>query len=619
MTSSVLVWDRVEAPPPDCGDVLFWRSYGDGAGTSVPRHLEDNAQRLRAAYLAFVRDLGKTRVSGRTVIEHLSLPDGFSLWWMTLVCEKNPFKSPGVYTCLRLLALEEMLEERKPAEVELAGSDGELARAVETLCRGRGIRFRRRGADAPPETIPSRGRLRGLPAPLRGALHFVRHLASRRSFRGFRAPSWSAAGDAVFFCSYFALLDEASCARGTFLSRQWGPLPGVLHAAGRRTNWLQHPIVGPEAPGSAAGLDWMSRFNADPKAQGAHAFLDYYSTWGAAWRAFKIWLGLNAAARRLRGLDDAALPGPGAWLWPLLRDDWRDSVAGTTAARNCLWVELFDAALRDLPHQSLGLYLCESLGWERAFLRAWRRNGHGRIVGVTHTTMPYWHLYNLNDTREWSETGPGSLPLPDQLAVNGPAARDVMTGAGYPPERLVDVEALRYLELPRPDPRRAADPERTRVLVLGDSLPAATRGLLTILAGARADLPPGWRFTFKAHPLTPVDVSRFPGLEDAQATAEPLGRILADFDVAVTANGTSAAVDAYQAGLPVVVGLNGGELNLSPLRGLPGARFAGTASEMSAALKAAAGAPAARPSGSEFFFLDPELPRWRRLLSVLIR
>jgi hypothetical protein len=55
-------------------------------------------------------------------------------------------------------------------------------------------------------------------------------------------------------------------------------------------------------------------------------------------------------------------------------------------------------------------------------------------------------------------------------------------------------------------------------------------------------------------------------------------------------------------------------LNLSPLRGCPGALFASTSEELAAALTSAATAPRTRDDRHKFFTLDPELPRWRKLI-----
>jgi surface carbohydrate biosynthesis protein (TIGR04326 family) len=610
MTASILVWDREVAPPARADETLSWRSYEGQDHLSIPRYLEANAGRIRSRYLAFIHDLGQTRVGGKTVVEQLALADGFSLWWMTPIAEKNPFKSPRLYSCLRLLALEEILRDRKPAEVVLDGDDDVLAFAMEALCLHLGIVFRRQPSSSPKDSRSPGRFYRRLPAFARGALFFARHIANRRIFRRAEKTVWFSGRDAVFFCSYFAYLDSASCADGVFRSRQWGPLPATLRESGRHSNWLHHFVPDADVSDPRVALDWAARFNVDAEKQGAHAFLDTYLTWGVAARALKLWLGLGAASWRLRGLE--AGPEAAAWLWPLLREDWKNSLSGSVAAANCLWVELFDAALKDVPPQREGLYLCENLGWERAFLRAWRRHGHGRVIGVTHTTAPYWHLYFLDDPRTLRTAGPFAMPQPDLVAANGPAARATFLDAGFPAERLIDLEALRYLGVTAAP--RKFDPSRTRVLVLGDSSPALTASLLTMLAASMPHLPAGWMFAFKPHPLFTNETPELDALENIERTNETLGFLLDKNDLVLAANSTSGSVDAYQAGLPVIVGLDGIELNLSPLRGVPGVRFAGTGKELTAAFLAAAQNPAA-DARVEFFFRDPALPRWRRLLS----
>jgi surface carbohydrate biosynthesis protein (TIGR04326 family) len=615
VTVSLLVWDRTGVPSGSDGEVLYWRSCVAAGGTSVPLYLEKNAERLRADYLAFIHDLGESRIGGKRIVEHLALEDGFSFWWMTQLAEKSPFKSPRIYTCLRLLALEEILRERKPSRLALASADRDLAKAVSALCRDLEIGFEWRIAEGGEGARSLRGAYRMLPYPLRGLIGFARYLLERWPLRRFERPRWFSGDEAVFFCSFFAHLDAASCARGDFRSRQWGTLPQSLRAAGRRSDWVHHFLLGPDVPDARTAMDWLSRFNANADAQGAHAFLDCYWTWGVVARAFKRWLWLNAVARRLGDVSSAAgLRGSAAWLWPLLRDDWLTSLTGPVAVSNCLWLELFDAALRDIPPQKKGLYLCENQGWERAMLRAWRANGHGEIIGVAHSTVPFWHLYYFDDPRSLDSRRTCAMPQPDRFALNGRAAWTLVTDAGYPVERLVEVEALRYLDVPRAGPRPAPDPERMKVLILGDVIPASMHSLLTSLEKSIASLPPDWSFTFKPHPIHAVDLGGYPGLARVRTTSEALDRIVGGFDVAVSANSTSASVDAYLAGLPVVIGLDGIELNLSPLRGQPGVSFAVGPEDFAAALRAAARASGPGLDRDGFFFLDPGLPRWKRLL-----
>ena len=560
----LLVWDRETDPPS--AEALRWRSFG---GDCVPAYVEANAERLRAKYLAFVHDVSQIKIAGKKVLDHLAIEDGFSVWWMTRLAEKSPYKSPGIYNALRLLALEEILRERKPAGVELDSGDDDLAEAVVGLCAS---------LDIPCVIAMGEGRARPLrdfvPLPIRGALAFARYVIARRPLRHRGKSVWSSSGEAVFFCSF-------SLGRNS-ISHYWGGLAQRLQSAGRPTNWIHHFLPGQTSPSDDFGV-------------GHHAFLDTYLSVGVIVRALRRWLRLNFVSWRLRTL-------PIGWMWPVHRDDWRTSLAGPVGAVHCLWLELFDSALADLPRQSIGLYLCENQAWEPALLRAWRKHGHGQIVGVAHATVPFWHLYYIDDPRDAA-----TRPAPDRLAVNGPAAARMLAGAGYPMERIVEVEALRYLNIPAPRPRSEA---AKKVLILGDVLPQSMHALLSTLEGAIALVPKEYQFTLKPHPLYTVDLSAFPGLR-LQTTTDGIEKILEDFDLALAANGTSAAVDAYLAGLTVIVGLNGAELNLSPLRGDPDVRFVGTAAEMANALLSAP-----RPKIDNFFHLDAEMPRWRRLLKL---
>jgi surface carbohydrate biosynthesis protein (TIGR04326 family) len=593
---------------------------------SIPRYLEDHAERLRAKYLAFIHDLGEARIGDKRIIDHLDMGDGFSLWWMTELAEKSPFKSPQIYGCLRLLALEEILLEKKPSSLTLNSADRNLAKAIKQLCQTLQIEFV--GPSNKPSSRFSLRKLYGaLPYSIQGLVGLVRHLGLRWPLRRLQKPQWFSDENAVFLCSYFSHLDQASCAQGRFHSRQWEVLPKCLHDDGRRTNWLHHFLFGAAVPDVRTGLRWLRLFNRDANEQGYHAFLDTYLTWGGVFRVFKNWVWLNTVAWRLRHIQAVFYPkGSAVWLWPILRGDWQASLNGSVAINNCLWIELFDAALKDIPHQKEGLYLWENQGWEQALLRAWRKHHHGKITGVQHTTVPFWHLNNFHDQRDYKLEQSCPMARPDQLAVNGSVARKAFAGAGYPVAQLVEVEALRYLKLQsherRPvlgaENRLAAKQRRTasigvKVIALGDIVLMTVDNFLKLLEEATKVLPSSYKFTFKPHPACAVRLADYPGLR-ADETTEALDKILGKYDIALATNSTSASVDAYVAGLPVIIVLDGADLNLSPLRGQSGVCFVSAPGELVEALQAADPGTATEAEQNEFFFLDPELPRWKQLL-----
>jgi surface carbohydrate biosynthesis protein (TIGR04326 family) len=615
--SPIVVWDQRGEPPPGPHEVLCWQSYREGQSVaSVPRYLETHAQRIRGKYLAFIHDLGEYHIRGKRVIDHFDLERGFSLWWMTLLAEKSPLKSPRIYDCLRMIALEEMLADKSPSELFLVSADKPLALAMQRLCRNLNRSFHWQLPASDKLKWSARRIYHWLPQSLQGLLS-LRQVIARWSLRGARIPRWFSGADAIFICSYFIHL-APNCESGQFYSRQWEVLPDSLHDSGRRMNWLQLFLFSAAVPNAATGLRWIRRFNADPGTQGHHAFLDSYLTVGLLWRVLTNWLRLHVLSWRLREIQSGCnLEGSAVWLWPLVRADWHASLTGPVAVSNCLWVALFDAALGGMPIQRTGLYLCENQNWEKAFLHAWRKYGHGQIIGVQHATAPYWHLYYLDDPRSLQPGRRSGLPMPDLIAINGAAARRTFIEAGYPAERLFEVEALRYLNLAKPAvaSRHVSDgTSRIKVLVLGDMIAGSMRHLLGLLEQAMQRLHDGFSLTFKPHPAYAVDLAAFPGLK-ADRTTEALSEILGDYDVAVVANSTSAAVDAYLSGLPVIIALDGDELNLSPLRGEAEVCFVSTCEELTEALRAARrGAAPANPGANDFFHLDPALPRWKRLL-----
>lgn len=627
MTDSVIVWDHKDDPPDAMGEVLCWQSYAHGdLVSSVPRYLEAHAERLRAKYLAFIHDLGESRIDGKRVVDHLDMGDGFSFWWMTRMAEKSPFKSPRIYDCLRLLALEEILLDRKPSDLTFHGSNRDLAQALRRLCRNYKIFFVWQPGKESNKNWSLRRLYRALPYPVQGLVS-LRHLVTQWPFRKLHKPQWFSGDRAIFLCSYFFALDQVSCAEGRFYSRQWEVLPNHLHDTGRRTNWIQHFLLSQE-PDARTGLSWLRLFNRDADRQGCHAFLGTYLSWNIVVQVLKNWFWLVSVTWHLRHIKSAFYPdGSAAWLWPILRSDWLTALNGPVAISNCLSVALFDAALKDIPSQKIGLYLCENQEWERAFLRAWRKHGHGEIIAVPHATVPFWHLNYFDDPRSLNSGQHCAMPLPDRLAVNGRIAWRAFSEAGYPTEQLVEVEALRYLNLLGMAAKRDLDstkrcivkppvsePPGVNILVLGEMIPASIHHFLRLLEDTMKLLPSGYKFTFKPHPGCAVNLADYPGLQVGETT-EALDRVLGEYDLAIAANSTSAAVDAYVAGLPVIIGLDGAVLNLSPLRGQPDVRFVGTPEELAEALRTVGQDLAAHPDRNEFFFLDPELPRWKRLLT----
>ncbi len=598
--------------------VIFWNKASDGpAQFSIPALLEEGAIAIRARYLWLIGALGRMEVDGVPLQQILQDAAGNNFWWMGLLAEKSPFKTPDLYQSLKMLALEELLRTRRPSALLLYSNDCRLGEAIRALCKGLGIPF----DVVRKSSLRARiSRLKGMFGGCRWVAYLGAHLIRRWPLRMLGKAQWRGGRGAFFLCSYFAHLDSEAAFNSNFHSRQWGALPKLLMQEGHHLNWLQNYWPSDVAPRARSGAMLAQSFNMSQGGAGTHKFVDSYLSAKVIWKAVRSGFWLSRRARSLRNLPvEIQRSGLPAWLWPLLEPAWKNSMTGRVAAANCLAVHLFDAALADLPRQQSALYLFENQAWEKAMLTAWRRHGHGQIIGVIHATVPFWHLYYAEDPINVSGPLDVRMPLPDAVAVNGEAAKAALQSQGYQGVQLIPVEALRYLSASESEKVHKAETGSLtvrRVLIVGDMEPNSLRELLQSVQSAASMLGSEWHFSFKPHPAFAIKPKEFIGWQ-IPIVSGSLEDLLVDFDFVVSGNSTSASIDAFLAGKPVMIFHSGRQLNLSPLRGYAGVEFFEAPERLAACLQGQNAASVPASTRDTYFFRNADLRRWKKLINSL--
>jgi surface carbohydrate biosynthesis protein (TIGR04326 family) len=281
---------------------------------------------------------------------------------------------------------------------------------------------------------------------------------------------------------------------------------------------------------------------------------------------------------------------------------------------NLLHLNLYEAALQALPIQRTGVYLQENQGWEASLVYAWKVFGHGCLIGAPNASVRFWDLRYFFDPRTYDNKRINSLPVPDLVAVNGPAAKDAYLKGGYPEANLVTVEALRYLSINAGEAESSkisvSTKDQIRLLVMGDYLHSNTRVQMRLLEQAALSGSKNLKVLVKPHPSCPIQPADYPRL-DFTVTTDSLSNLLSNCDVAYSSSLTAASLDAYCAGVPVISVLDPNQLNMSPLRGQKGGIFISTSEELENALTQMETTTEDR---APFFQLDPSLLGWMKLL-----
>ncbi len=618
----MIIWDSPDAPPADKGTVLLWNGYNESASTcSLFRMVEKSGDDLRRRYLGWIYDLGEFRFDGHSLIEHLATrDDGFSFWWMTSLAQKSTLRSPALLDVLRLMMVEELLIRDGTEEVLLVSRNKSLHRALETLCGDLGITLEVSRPSRASSTQPTRERLRcAIPDTIQAVLILLRECSRRTGLARRATVDWSTEPDSLLVHGSFHNVDQTAAEDGVFRSLYWGRFHELVADLGIPVNWLHLFMPSRSARTGREAQALLDLYNSRPPQKGAHVFHATYLTPGVVGLVAAGWARLRYIRWRLRGLDAAIrLRGPRGWLWPLVRADWRSDLSGPSTVLGLLSLELFDRALTDLPVQSVGMFFAEGRPEERAFIHAWRKHGHGKLIGVDHSTVGFWELRYHFDQRILRDEQCHRMPRADMLAVNGPAAADAHRKAGFPPDQMVEVEALRYQyldELPRSQP--SSDPDAAlRVLIVGEYRLAPTLDMVGLVAAAVQSTDRSVLCVFKPHPTSQIRAEDRLDL-DLTVTTRPLHHLLGDADLVVASSGSSSVVDSYLTGVPVLVFRPPDELPLIDLMDTDGITAIGNSADLERVLSSFPDVPGGSTLPREYFHLDRSLPRWTRLLSDL--
>lgn len=622
LSVTIQIWDAEGLPPEGQWSTVLWCGFDKKNGSktySIPRLVEQRAGALRTQYLAWIHDFGEAVIDDKRLVDHLELRPGFSYWWMTLPSLASFGGTTPVYNAVRLLTLEHLARELGCKAITLCSDDHILAETVRKWCNKAGLVFlwRRIGAKTK-STDLTKQILKALPYPLQGLIYLLRHIKQRWPLRRSAESFDQISQSDITFVDYLINLNFDDASQGHFGSNYWTELINILRKGSVKTSWIHHYIPHSSTQSPLQAKNLIDKFDQTAAGLQHHITLDGALSLPILWNAVQDYMHILAKGIKLRPMRLQFVPkGSDVDFEPLFRECWRNFMFGHAAISSCLFLNKFEFLLKRMPRQKLGVYLQENQPWEMAFIHAWKSAGHGRLVGVPHTAVLFWDTRYYFDPRSYQRNSRNDLPMPTQVALNGPVSMERYRDGGYPEDQMVEVEALRYLylnDIPLTPTTSESDTTKAlKVLILGDYFSDITRHQMELLLAAACYLPSDTYYTIKPHPAGVIKASDYPALQ-LHLTVAPLAELLANCDVVFTGNITSAAVDAYCFGVPVVSALDGNAFNMSPLRNLKGVVYVTNADELATALGNIKQRERVLPE--PYFHLDKGVPRWRKLLGL---
>jgi surface carbohydrate biosynthesis protein (TIGR04326 family) len=304
-------------------------------------------------------------------------------------------------------------------------------------------------------------------------------------------------------------------------------------------------------------------------------------------------------------------------LWTLFENEWDVASHGPELIQHVLTLNEFESAFESLQEQNTGIYLFEQQPWEMALISAWKSFGHQKLIAAQHTTMLYWDLRYFHDVRTYEITCNLGLPLPDVFALNGKVSSKISRDWGYPDSKIREVEALRYLHLLQTPYSKKSKTDQTspiKLLILGDYLSKNTDSQMEFLQVILPALSIEVDITIRPHPASPIS-NKFE-IFLPNVSHKPLSELIWENDAVFVGPTTSAAIDAYCCGKPVITLGNPNTLNLNPLRGFYDSVVVYTPAELADEIMRLSKRQSLKPEALDIFNLDFNLHLWKSLLMI---
>jgi surface carbohydrate biosynthesis protein (TIGR04326 family) len=613
MPLQILIWDTDEEKPASSSKILLWQELSESKNSiSIPNLVEKNSDQLKKIYLSWIYGLGNSEINHKRLIDQLVMPNKLSYWWMTLPLEKFTYSSLYINDAIKLIAFDNWAKSKKIYNINLVSANKELADCIALWCKGLNIPFNfelKKKRNVHPFTKKF---FSLLPLFFQGISKLLLYFLDRWPLRGAGIKEWKKTKAQTTFCSYFFNIESNGIKKQTYKSSFWANLPKIFNSKPKKTNWLHIYVKSKSIPNARIASKLISQFNLNSKGLQAHATLDSFLSLKIFFKILLGWFHLIRIRIQIGELP-LLLINNRLNLTPLLRSDWDKSFFGSKAIENLIYIYLFEAAIKSLPKQDVGLYLFEQQAWEKAFIQFWKSLGHGRLIGVQHSTVLYWDLRYFFDKRTFNKSQ-NSMPMPDNISVSGPLSMNALLNSGYSKDILLELEALRYLHLISYKKKALRVKKKScRLLVLGDFLIENTDRQLQLLVDAYPRLKNTFEITFKPHPYCSIDVKKYRIL-NLNISHDPLKKLFNNCDVVYSSTSTSASAEAYILGIPVITFIDSLNLNLSPLRSLPGVSFVNSSEDLLRTLFASKKYKFSSKWANKIFLLDSDIPRWKRLL-----
>lgn len=425
----------------NCKRSLSKRGFGIVDTADFPRLFNNKAFSIREDYIKLIADIpDKITLRGVRLKSFFKHPfHAFSLWWFSLIAEKNTLKSKSYHQLSKFLAFRDIIDQHQCGEVYVDIEDDILADTIKSYVDSKGIIYscakepRKSRKSFPVTNVWINSLLRFLFLIIR--IFYVKRIMPGLNYRHSLLRQ-----SKYLFLTFFPIIDKTRVKKGEFINLYYAPLQRALHKSDReRVTWLAMRV-------SVEGFTWRGSVKLGRRVNDFGKNLYFYEEWLRLkdiivvltlyfYFAIKFALVRPYIINRFKWGED------NLEIWSLFKNEWDYSFFGWNLLETLIYYYSFRNIIGELQSNAKIIYLDENQAWSKALNLAVKGKANGRVmtIGIQHTSIPLLYLQFFNSQRELRE-----MPKPDYLLCSGRIPCNLLAEKGISNERIRVWGALRF-------------------------------------------------------------------------------------------------------------------------------------------------------------------------------
>lgn len=592
--------------------ICLWNSSKrtDDGMFSINEYIEENDTFIKRKFVEWAENLGRFKVFNDHFRDLITIEDEFSYWWMSEFVELSNFsKSLNFVNVIKLIAFDDWVSKRGCTSIILYSKDRNLFQGIKKIADEYGIALEHRGMNYQYHLNHISISRFFLPDFLRSILWLLKYLALKSAFKGLGQKAFINSKAKKTFVSYFSNFDDSLLkSNNLFLSNYWGALPKALYDRGIDSNWL-HIHVGNE-PNIKSLRNIINDLNNNNENYQNHVFLESFISIKLIFNAFRTWLRIRRTSKEAYPIILQKYPYFGT-----VTTEFKQTFTSYRALNNIINFYLMKRLLNELGPQDELVYLHENLPWDKPLNYFSTLFDHKLTIGFLHTSIRFWdlrysYLESLHDQNQHL--------CPSIYAVNGKLQFHQILNEGFNNHKIEQVESLRYEHLMELSAQKllTRDKDKLAILIVGCYINLNTEKLLEIVNTTKELINQEIQVTYKPHPALGDNKVNPPNwLIKSDASIQEL---LLGSDVIITSSVTTTPLEAYLMNKKVIVYVEPGQLNMSPLRNIDNSVFIYDSDDFLQEINSERDTSSIIHTEelNNIFNLDKSYPRWLDLLRI---